>query len=136
MLLMVQFLLCEAGANIREVDNNGFTALLLCCEFAEYTCALWLLEYGGAEISDVTSSGETVWDLLRKHVRVHPAGMTPLLRTMVLRSAPPAGVYVDLVPIVCSQLLARYLSEIEQVVEEGGRLRLRLPAYLAKRRTL
>jgi hypothetical protein len=47
-----------------------------------------------------------------------------LLQVMVLRSAPPA------------ELTARLSPEHARVVEDGARLRARLPAYLARRRAL
>jgi hypothetical protein len=73
-----------------------------------------------------------VWDLLRRYTFIRyphrdQAALdqhTALLRVMVLKSAPPADLAVQME------------SEHSRVVEEGARLRAGLPAYLARRRTL
>jgi hypothetical protein len=50
--------------------------------------------------------------------------VTSLLRVMVLRAAPP------------TELTARLSPEHAQLVADGARLKVRLPAYLARRRAL
>jgi hypothetical protein len=90
------------------------------------------LEFGGADISEVNRDGDTVWDLLEDYL-IEPEydgaefkaeKVTTLLRFMVLRGAPPA------------ELAAELSTEHQRVVEEGARLRARIPSYLAKRRAL
>jgi hypothetical protein len=54
--------------------------------------------------------------------RRDPAALTGLLRVLVLRGAPP------------SALVALLSPEPALVMQEGARLRARLPAYLAHRR--
>jgi hypothetical protein len=90
------------------------------------------LEFGGADISEVNRDGDTVWDLLEDYL-IEPEydgaedkaeKVTTLLRFMVLRGAPPA------------ELTAELSTEHQRVVEEGARLRARIPSYLAKRRAL
>jgi hypothetical protein len=93
----------------------------------------YLVEEGGADMDDVNNQGETVWDLLRVHFEAlrqygeeetDPSGLTGLLRVLVLRGgAPPA-------------LVALLSPEDTYMVQEGARLRARLPAYLVRRRAL
>jgi hypothetical protein len=47
-----------------------------------------------------------------------------MLRVMVLHGGPPASLTAKLAP------------PLQQIVQEGARLRARLPAYLARRRAL
>jgi hypothetical protein len=129
--LIGEWLLAEGGAKISDVDCRGFTALLSTADYRNVSIVQWLLEHGGADIKDTTPDGRTVWDLLRKpFVENTQKGiasgywLTPLLRVMVLRSGPPANLVLLVAP--------RYYH----VVEEGAWLRVRLPAYLAQRRTL
>jgi hypothetical protein len=70
-------------------------------------------------------------DILKRHLEMaakdyqleaNPAALTSLLRVLVLRGAPPPALVVLLSP------------EPARVVQEGARLRARLPAYLAHRR--
>jgi hypothetical protein len=99
----------------------------------------YLLEEAGAAMDDVNNQGETVWDLLIWHlegvrdddsdyyanyrdVQANLTALTSLLRVMVLRGAPPPA------------LVALLSPEPARVVQEGARLRARLPTYLAHRR--
>jgi hypothetical protein len=50
--------------------------------------------------------------------------LTAMLRVMVLHGGPPDTLTVKLAP------------PLQQIVQDGARLRARLPAYLAQRRTL
>jgi ankyrin repeat protein len=132
---IVQWLLAEGGANIAEVATvgNGYTSLLLASANGQLTTAKWLLEHG-ASIDEVTTDGKTVWDLLKDHliasaqdwiyyVMHDDATIIALLRVLVLRGAPPP------------ELAAALSSERALVVQEGARLRDRLPAYLLERQT-
>jgi hypothetical protein len=100
----------------------------------------WLLEHGGADILDVANNGATVWDVLETFLvgrsvedeedsddddpMYDATAVTALLRVMVLQDAPPA------------ELTERLSPEHATVVQEGPRLRARLPASLAQRRAL
>jgi hypothetical protein len=50
--------------------------------------------------------------------------ITAMLRVMVLHGGPPESLTAELMP------------RLQQIVQDGARLRARLPAYLAERRTL
>jgi hypothetical protein len=83
-------------------------------------------------MEDLTTAGDSIWDLMIKHLRAgsvvererDPATLTDLLYVMVLRGAPPAALVALLSPANV------------RVVQKGARLRLRLPAYLVQRRAL
>jgi hypothetical protein len=128
MLPMCQWLLSK-GATITETDILGYTPLLSAAIKANLpenlTTVKWLLEFGGASIAETTNSQRTCWDLLSLCDIWHTydtAAVTALLQVMLLHGAPPLS--------MASQLSADY----GRVVEEGARLRARLPAYLARRR--
>jgi hypothetical protein len=74
----------------------------------------------------VNNNGKTAWDLLVGHLEEPTnddlAALTALLKVVVLRDAPPTA------------LVALLSPELARVVQEGARLRARLPAYLAHRR--
>jgi hypothetical protein len=83
----------------------------------------------------VTDSGATVWGKLEASSGeeeqqddddpIYGAkAITALLRVMMLRDAPPA------------ELIERLSPAHARVVQEGARLRARLPTYLAQRRAL
>jgi hypothetical protein len=152
-LKVVEYLLsAEGGASITETDNKGNTALLLA---AGTNCSLttvqWLLEYGGAQITDTNSELDTVWTANRfhglpyelrgaytksvdgEHISIDgeyvPADegtveLPAMLRAMVLHGGPPELLTADLAP------------PLQQIVQDGARLRARLPAYLMQRRAL
>jgi hypothetical protein len=132
---IVEWLLAEGWANVSDVTYQGCTALLLAASRYMYPrnvgMVQWLLEHGGADIKGTTPNGRTVWDLLRKPFvenaqKGNASGdrLTPLLRAMVLRSAPPTDLVVHMYP------------QHSRVAEEGARLRAGLLAYLARRRAL
>jgi ankyrin repeat protein len=57
-ILIVEWLLAKGGANISEVDERGFTALLCAAKNIHLTdghiqTVGWLLEHGGADITDI-----------------------------------------------------------------------------------
>jgi hypothetical protein len=84
-------------------------------------------------IMETTQSEKTVWHDLILNLRLHLdeigeddpeenlAELTAFLRALVLRGAPPPAVVASL------------SSEQVRVVQEGARLRARLPAYLVQR---
>jgi hypothetical protein len=93
----------------------------------------YLLEEAGANMEDTRDDDTvlSVWDLLIEHlenakernqVEADSLALTSLLRVMVLRGAPPPALVALLSPAPA------------RVVQEGARLRARLPAYLAHRR--
>jgi hypothetical protein len=122
--------LIELGARIGTVNRFGYTALLRSARHGQHAVMQYLLEEAGANIQEVTNDGETIWDLLREHLKNAKKGraeadlvaLTGLLRVLVLRGAPPPA------------LVALLSPEPARVVQEGARLRARLPAYLARRR--
>jgi hypothetical protein len=133
--LIIEWLLAKGGANLVDVDEHGFTALLYAAfnlSNESVTTVQWLLEHGGADIADTSLHGRTVWHMF---IRSRLAGVpnlgdtvtdrpTTLLRVMVLRSAPP------------TDLVAQMAPQHSRVVAEGAQLRAGLPAYLARRRAL
>jgi hypothetical protein len=135
----------EGGASITETNNEGNTALLLAAG-AGVTChpsiVQWLLEHGGAQITDTGNDGTLLWtvprhglpDLLKSAYTEGDDGeyvpsrdmveITAVLRVMVLHDGPPASLVAELAP------------PLQQIVQDGARLRARLPAYRTQRRAL
>jgi hypothetical protein len=144
-LEVLQYLLSsEGGASITESDDEGNTALLLAAGWDCYPVMVqWLLEYGGTQITDTNNAGDSVWtvnlheSLRDSLVNAYTKGfygecvpngdvvvLTAMLRVMVLHGSPP-------------ELLARDIAPpFQRIVHDGARLRARLLAYLAQRRTL
>jgi hypothetical protein len=152
-LEVLQYLLSsEGGASITETEVYGNTALLLA---AGYGCkpatVQWLLEYGGAQITDTNNAGDSVWNVHLdaslqvmlidaykkdddddKYVSIdgeyvpteNTVALNALLCVMVLHGGPPESLVKDVAP------------PFQQIVQDGARLRARLPAYLAQRRAL
>jgi hypothetical protein len=131
-LAVVQCLV-ELGAEVGAVNDIGDTALLVSASYGRYETTKFLVEHWSAKIESVNNSGETVWDMLIEQFE-EPieedkeeddlAALIALLRVLVLRDAPPPA------------LLALLSPEPARVVQEGARLRARLPAYLLRRRAL
>jgi hypothetical protein len=156
-LQVIKYLLSsEGGASISEADDEGNTALLL----AAFDCCppmvQWLLEYGGAQITETNNEGTSVWTVNFTHClpnvlkcaykksyngeyvfidgeyvpdehtveNVDIVTLTAMLRVMVLHGGPPDSLTNDLAP------------PFQRIVQDGARLRARLPAYLAQRRAL
>jgi hypothetical protein len=125
----LKFLIREGGADIGEVDSYGRTCLIIAATNGQFSTVAWLLEHGGSDINEADSSGNTTWQLLEKKLILWGgqdrfiAGHA-LLKVMVLKGAPPI------------HLVARMPPYYVQVVEEGARLLVRLPTYLARRRAL
>jgi hypothetical protein len=110
----------------------------------------WLLEYGGAQITETDNEGESVWtqrsydglphrlesaytkDEDRKYVSFDGefvpnrdiVALTAMLRVMLLHGGPPESLTAELAP------------PLQQIMDYGTRLRARLPAYLMQRRAL
>jgi hypothetical protein len=157
-LQVVKYLLSsEGGASITETDDEGNTALLLATKIRCHPPMVkWLLEYGSAKITDTDNAGTSVWtgsrlyslpSLLEDAYKKNDDGeyvfidaeyvptrgvvsdgdigdLTAMLRVMVLHGGPPPSLTQDLAP------------PFQQIVQDGARLRARLPAYLAQRRAL
>jgi hypothetical protein len=110
-------------------SENGVMLVAASCR--QLSVVRWLLEYGGVSITEATEKGETIWDLLEGSFVDYNGewndaipGLKCLLRVMVLQGAPP------------DELAEAMSPRMKQVVEDGARLRARLPAYLARRREL
>jgi hypothetical protein len=133
---IVEWLVVVGEANISEVGHGGRTVLVSSALLNESKRATthWLLVHGGADITDTNRNGRTVWDLLQhsfNHCADHDQWSDALedqsialLRVMVLRSAPPAALVVQMT------------LQHSRIVKQGARLRMGLPAYLAQRRAL
>jgi hypothetical protein len=129
-LTIVQRMLREGSASTKQKDMFGRTALLLAVYSAQFPVAEWLLEHGGSSITE-ECRGQSVWDCMQSWLadgfpvyHCEDERLTSLLRVMVLREDPPAS------------LVRRLAPEHAHAVHEGARLRARLPAYLARRRSL
>jgi hypothetical protein len=135
----VQWLLEEGGASIEEANNKGWTALLAAAEYGKHAIVQYVLEHGGADIGDADNNGDTIWDLIAefliesgivpdvlgmKPYMYDATAVTSLLRVMLLRGAPP------------TELTARLSSMHVQVIANGARLKVELPAYLSRRQAL
>jgi hypothetical protein len=116
--------MAEGGANVTEVDYKSERSTLLIAIVFLVTVQ-WLLEHGGADITDTAPRGWTVWDSLQLNLEEiafedNPVlgQVTALLRVVVLRSAPPAD------------LVARMFLQHSSVVQEGARpLRALVSSY-------
>jgi hypothetical protein len=126
----IHMLLAQYGAQTTEADHSGFDALLHAALCGSLRVCKWLIEYGGSDITATTHAGQTVWDLLGNslvrlsHQANDAACVTAVLRVMLLHASPPG------------ELAARLSLEHTLVVQEGARLRARLPVYLTQRRAL
>jgi hypothetical protein len=133
--LDVMRLLVELGASTELEDNDHDNAFIASTWDGRYSTMQFLLEHADANVDSVSSVGATVWDLLHRNlsftvdlIRNDSADLTALLRVMVLRGDPP--------PSVQGSLLDLFSPEDARVIQEGTRLRARLPEYLARRRAL
>jgi hypothetical protein len=133
----VIWLITKGGSDVSETSaGRRHTALLLSAANGQLMTVQWLLEHGGSSIEEQTTDGESVWDLLKDYLLAKyehdwaffaaydAATVTGLLRVLVLLGAPPR------------ELAAELSLERARVVEEGARLRARLPAYFARQRFL
>jgi hypothetical protein len=87
------------------------------------------LEFGGASVSETDDDGCSFWTLVLRHlssgygVREELTAALALLRVAVLQGEPPQTEQSRDLP-----------TQHAHVLQEGSRLRERLPAYLAQRR--
>jgi ankyrin repeat protein len=123
--------LVEGGANLEESDNEfGKTALMLACLNSRFEIVAYLVEQG-ADVSACWHKGGLP-DMLQYAYAVNGDGeyvttrdtvkITAMLRVMVLHIDPPESLTEDLA------------EPLQWIVQDGARLRARLPAYLAQRR--
>jgi hypothetical protein len=124
-LAMVRCLV-ELGASIDATDNFGDTTLLKSVRYDHISTMQYLLEHAGANMDDISIKGDTIWDLQAHHFderrAIQPCGACRLPPGR--GSAPPLA------------LVARLAPDSARVVQEGARLRARLPVYLEQRRAL
>jgi hypothetical protein len=131
-LAIMQWLLTDGGAKLSERTSTqrGNSALLLCALRQHFVCCTWLLEFGGASVSETDDDGCSFWTLVLYNlsssygVGEELTAELALLRVAVLQGDPPQTVLPHGLPM-----------EHMQVLQEGARLRERLPAYLAQRIT-
>jgi hypothetical protein len=127
--------LVEAGARLGAVSHGGSTSSHISLHQGRYATVHYLLEEGFSNMDGVNYKGKTytVWSVLTnrlakvangRKMETDPLALAGLLRALVLRSAPPPALEALLSP------------ELVRVVQEGARLRARLPAYLVRRRAL
>jgi hypothetical protein len=129
--------LIQLGADVEAMNAQGNTAFFISARFSFCATMQCLLEDAGANMNDEKHNGETVWDVLIRHLidvergdfwEMNPAtqaaALLSFLRVLVLRGAPP------------SALVALLSPKPARVVQEGARLRAQLPAYLVQRRAL
>jgi hypothetical protein len=137
---IVEWLLAEGGVNTSDMnagrDTRGFTALLVAANIEElpWDTTNWLFENGGAHVRKAPLAGQEMWNMLRSSFMpcanieqwAHALRdqLIAMLRVMVLQSAPPANLVVQM------------STEHSRVAEKGARLLARFPAYLAQRRAL
>jgi hypothetical protein len=126
----------ELGASTAVVfKSSGDAVFLFSVRHGRLESTHYLLEHGGATMTEKNKYGENVWDQLIEHKRKvqrgvlmtpphDPEAMTALLKVMLLRDTPPPN------------LVALLLPADRLVVDKGARLRARLPAYLKQRRAL
>jgi hypothetical protein len=133
---VMRYLVEELGASINAVCFTGDSVLIASARHGRLESVQYLLEHGGANLTETDNAAEMVWDLLTVHMRralgddelvapqENPEAMTALLRVMVLRGSPPPA------------LVALLLPAERLLVDKGAWLRAQLPAYLTQRRAL
>jgi hypothetical protein len=159
-LHVVQYLLSsEGGASITEKDDMGNTALLLAASYYGPSCPTmvqWLLEFGGAQITDTDNENTSVWTGKWMY------GLPNMLKSAYAKGDDDEyisidGAYVPTDEIVSGVDAAAQTSmlrvmvlhggpppsltqdlapPLQKIVQDGARLRAQLPAYLAQRRAL
>jgi hypothetical protein len=122
LLRKVQSLLREGIVSVTEAAVDGHNALSLAICYSRWQTAQWLLEYGEADIS-ILIYGTSVWERMSP-IYDGSEAVTALLRVMLLRGDPPTN------------FTSRFPPEVGLLVQEGIRLRARLPAFLAPRQAL
>jgi ankyrin repeat protein len=78
--------------------RDGYSVLMIAAINVRMVTCQWLLEHGGADIMDVTNTGQTIWDMLAFDFiyEANSAEVTALLRVMVLKENPPVELVVRL----------------------------------------
>jgi hypothetical protein len=117
---------------LAESGESLGAAMLCATSYGKLPVVTWILEHGGGDIAEANARGDTIWHLLKNDPRIRPqitkdhdtAELSALLRVMVLRGVPPAG------------HVARLRIEHTRILEDGMKLRARLPKYLKRRRAL
>jgi hypothetical protein len=122
--------LVEGGANLEE--SGGKTALMLACLNFRFEIVTYLLEQGADVRAGWRDGG--LPDMLKDAYTINGDGeyvpnrdtvkVTAMLRVLVLHGDPPESLTADLA------------EPLQWIVQDGARLRARLPAYLAQRRAL
>jgi hypothetical protein len=110
-----------AGASITERNDHGVSALHFAAFNGDMSLVQYILQEAGADISDVTDDGGTVWNLLELK-DVDPMALASLLKIMVmLDDAPPAFV-------------AKLSPAHAEIATRGRQYRAQLPSYLEQQR--
>jgi hypothetical protein len=129
-LARAQRLLRDGIASGLETNEHGEDALCIAIIKYEFSTALWLVEFGGADMF-LSVRGESIWffilDVMNNYGLRAPErnSALDLLRAMLLRGDAPCG-------IACWSPSRNW----KLMIREGVRLRERLPAYILQRRAL
>jgi hypothetical protein len=116
---------------VTEADENVYDAFGMAIRNNQFLTAQWLVEYGGTDVSNSVHK-DTLWDLVLDVGYNNSAARTALLRAMLLR----CDKFTPSTFGTHALLETGYGSWIMKLVQEGVRLRARLPAYLVQRRAL
>ena len=81
----------------------------------------WLLQAAGANIADATNDGTTVWDSIEPALATPADELTPVVKAMLARGAPPAA-FTRALP-----------APLQHLPAQGAVVRARLPAGSAWR---
>jgi hypothetical protein len=123
----------EGLGSFLEPDEDRAEAICFAQDTAtqnfHFSTAQWLLEYEGGprSLSFNNAHDQVSWDMMLSKYDASAAA-TSLLRVMLLSSGPSA--------ISVRRLFLGHLSIVLPLLQEGTRLRMQLPAYLAQRRAL
>jgi ankyrin repeat protein len=111
----------EAGASVTEKDDHGVSALHFAAFHGDMSLVQYFLQEAGANISDVTDDGGTVWNLLDLK-DADPMALASLVKIMVmLGDAPPA-------------FAAKLSPAHAEITTRGEDYRAQLPSYLEQQR--
>jgi hypothetical protein len=119
----VKWLIGENWVSVSVKDSYNATAILHAVLQGCYRIAQWLLEEGGASISDRHVSGETVWerfeiDLPGDWIIDVDADRSSLLKVMVMLADAPDFFIADV------------LLQDAKICKRGKQFRAQLPSYL------
>ncbi len=125
----VQRLVAGSYASVAEKTTGGSTVVMLAANIGNSEVVQWLLQYGGANISDCDSDGRTAWEYLWKGLDpLNPsAGELALIKVMLARGPPPPFFTRALVPalqpvlghglVVCQRLPADSVWRAQRTAE-------------------